>query len=93
MHVARAPHVVQPVPKPFAGFCQEAFMFDCTERSRQPHCPCGMRFWFAWTATQYVPGPSETSVPSGMEKLGPFVYAWFGRDSSSEPGRLLPPFE
>ena len=30
---------------------------------------------------------------SGIEKLGPFVKLWFGRASSSVPGRLLPLFE
>ena len=68
-------------------------MFDWTVRFLQPHCPAGMRFWFAWTETQYVPGPSDTSVASGIEKLGPFVNAWFGRAAISDPGRLLPPFE
>jgi hypothetical protein len=51
-----------------------------------------MKFWFACTETQYVPAPSETSGLSVIEKLGPFVKAWFGRDWSSVPGRLLPPF-
>ena len=68
-------------------------MFDCTVRFFQPHCPCGMRFWFACTETQYVPAPSETCGVSGIEKLGPFVNVWFGRAWSSDPGRLLPPFE
>jgi hypothetical protein len=68
-------------------------MFDWTVRFLQPHCPAGMRFWFACTETQYAPGPSATPVANRIEKLGPFVKAWFGRASSSVPGRLLPPFE
>jgi hypothetical protein len=35
---------VQPVPKPFPGFCQDALLFDCTVRFFQPHWPAGMKF-------------------------------------------------
>jgi len=34
-------------------------LFDCTVRSFHPHCPFGVKFWFACTDTQYVPAVSE----------------------------------
>ena len=64
---------MQPVPKPLPGFCQAAIELVCTLRFFQPHWPCGIRFWFACTETQYVPGPSATGGVSAIEKLGPVV--------------------
>jgi hypothetical protein len=91
--VMRRPQVVQPVPKPLPGFCQAAAALACTVRSFQPHWPVVVKVWFAWTETQYVPAVSTTGEPRLITKLGPFVKVWFGRDSSSVPGRLSEPFE
>ena len=79
--VARRPQDVQSGGwNPPVGFRHAAPAFDVTVRSRQPHWPVVLYVWFACTETQYVPAPSDTTGLSGIEKLGPFVNAMFGRD-------------
>ena len=92
--VARRPQDVQSGGwNPPLGFRHAAPAFDVTVRSRQPHWPVVLYVWFACTETQYVPGPSDTTGLSGIEKLGPFVNAMFGLDSRRAPGRSPAPFE
>jgi hypothetical protein len=91
--VDRRPQVGQ-MAKPPPGFCQAAPAFDCTVRSVQPHCPFGVKFWFACTDTQRVPALSATSELRLMTK-SPAVstIGCESRAASSVSGRLAPEFE
>jgi hypothetical protein len=50
--VVLRPQELHPEPKPPFGFCQAAPEPFCTVRSVQPHCPFGVKLWFACTDTQ-----------------------------------------
>jgi len=69
-------HVVfstQPLPpehaKPPPGLRKSAPEFDCVNRSFHPHCPAGLKFWFACTDTKYVPAVSMHPLGSATLKL------------------------
>jgi hypothetical protein len=84
------PQVGQTPKKP-PGFCQAAPAFDCTVRSVQPHCPFGLKFWFACTETQCVPGARETELRL-ITKSGPPVKLCASREATSVLGRFVPEF-
>src|SRR3954463_8956358 len=87
--VVLRPKLEHPVPNAFPWLRHAAPWFEVTARLFQNHCPAGVKFWFAWTAIQYVPDGSETTGASVIAKSPVvFVKAMADLVATTAPGRF-----
>src|SRR5689334_18846860 len=76
-------------PNPPPGLRKAAAAPFCGIRSVHPHCPFGVKFWFAWTETQYFPPLITHWVGNVISKLGPVVTGTAGYvQTAGAPGNV-----